>query len=126
FTATAQSGTVRGQVIGAGAPLPHVSVSIPSLGINTASDTSGHYELTDIPYGTYRLVASCIGCEPYRSEIHIDQNTPLVVPIAINVLESALDEVVVTGTMKEISRLESPVPVEIITPTLFRKNPTPS
>jgi outer membrane receptor for ferrienterochelin and colicins len=28
--------------------------------------------------------------------------------------------------MKEISRLESPVPIEVITPALFRKNPVPS
>lgn len=126
LTATAQSGGITGQVTSGDAPLPHVNVSIPTLGISTASDTSGNYELTGIPYGTYRLVASCIGCEPYRSEVRIDRNAPLVVPIAIRMLESTLDEVVVTGTMKEISRLESPVPVEIITPKLFRKNPTPS
>ncbi len=28
--------------------------------------------------------------------------------------------------MKEVSRMESPVPVEIITPKLFQKNPVPS
>lgn len=39
---------------------------------------------------------------------------------------AALNDVVVTGTLKEVSRSESPVPVEIITPKLFRKNPTPS
>jgi outer membrane receptor for ferrienterochelin and colicins len=37
-----------------------------------------------------------------------------------------LDEIVVSGTMKEISRSESPIPVEILTPKLFQKNPTPS
>ncbi len=37
-----------------------------------------------------------------------------------------LDAAVITGTMKEVSRLESPVPVEVITSKLFKKNPTPS
>jgi outer membrane receptor for ferrienterochelin and colicins len=37
-----------------------------------------------------------------------------------------LDEIVVSGTMKEITRSESPVPVEILSPKLFQKNPTPS
>ncbi len=37
-----------------------------------------------------------------------------------------LDEVVVSGTLKEIRRSESPIPVEILTPRLFQKNPTPS
>ncbi|HVF81182.1 MAG TPA: TonB-dependent receptor, partial [Flavisolibacter sp.] len=40
--------------------------------------------------------------------------------------ELQLNEIVITGTMKEISRADSPVPVEVITPKLFQKNPTPS
>ncbi len=39
---------------------------------------------------------------------------------------SNIDEVVISGTMKEANRLESPVPVEVYTPKFFRKNPTPS
>lgn len=41
-------------------------------------------------------------------------------------MEAGLDEVVITGTMKEVSRAESAVPVEIITSKFFKKNPTPS
>ena len=37
-----------------------------------------------------------------------------------------LEAAVITGTMKEVKRLDSPVPMEIITPQLFKKNPTPS
>lgn len=40
--------------------------------------------------------------------------------------KDTLHEVVVTGTMKEISRKDSPIPVEIITAKFFKKNPTPS
>ncbi len=48
-------------------------------------------------------------------------------PILIELKEDAdLDDVVVTGTQKEVSRLESPVPVEVYSPTFFKKNPTPS
>lgn len=36
-----------------------------------------------------------------------------------------LDEVVVTGTLKPVKRLESAVPVEVYTRTYFKKNPTP-
>ncbi len=39
-------------------------------------------------------------------------------------MSAVLSEVVVTGTMKEVKRLESPVPVELYNPTFFRKNPT--
>lgn len=38
--------------------------------------------------------------------------------------EKDIDEVVVTGTLKPVSRLETPVPVEIYTATFLKKNPT--
>lgn len=40
--------------------------------------------------------------------------------------ETQLDEVVVSGTLKAVKRLESPVPVEVYSPVFFKKNPTPS
>src|SRR5215203_446066 len=35
-----------------------------------------------------------------------------------------LDEIVVSGTMRAVTRLNSPIPVEVYTPALFKKNPT--
>ena len=37
--------------------------------------------------------------------------------------EGVLDEVVVTGTLKEVKRVESPVPVEVYTAAFLKKNP---
>lgn len=37
-----------------------------------------------------------------------------------------LEQVVVSGTMKEVSKLDSPVPVEVYTQSFFKSNPTPS
>jgi outer membrane receptor for ferrienterochelin and colicins len=37
-----------------------------------------------------------------------------------------MEDVVVSGTMKAISKMDSPIPVEVYTPVLFKKNPTPS
>ncbi len=40
---------------------------------------------------------------------------------------SQLQEVmVVSGTLKEVTKLDSPVPIEVYTPTFFLKNPAPS
>lgn len=39
---------------------------------------------------------------------------------------TVLDDVVVTGTMKEVSKINSPVLVEVYTPAFFKKNPTPN
>ncbi len=39
---------------------------------------------------------------------------------------SEVEEVVISGTMKPVNRLESPVPVEMYSQSYFKKNPTPS
>ena len=45
---------------------------------------------------------------------------------SLNVKQKDIDELVITGTMKEVSKSQSPVPVEIYTPKFFQKNPTPN
>ena len=35
-----------------------------------------------------------------------------------------LEDVVISGTLKPVKRLESPVPVEIYSPAFLKKNPT--
>jgi len=47
-------------------------------------------------------------------------------PDSLNYEYNELEGAVITGTMKEVKRLDSPIPVEVITSKLFRKNPTPS
>ena len=37
-----------------------------------------------------------------------------------------LDEIVISGTLKPVLRSESLIPVEVYTPTFFKKNPTPN
>lgn len=55
------------------------------------------------------------------------QLTDTVTPIVIQMqrLSKMLDDVVVTGTMKTVQKMASPVPVEVYTPQFFKRNPTP-
>lgn len=65
-----------------------------------------------------------LGLSAKAQEINADTTVALTSQSEKN--HKGLEEVVVSGTMKEISRSESPIPVEILTPKLFQKNPTPS
>lgn len=40
--------------------------------------------------------------------------------------ENELNEIVISGTLKPVKRLESAVPIEVYSPVFFKKNPTPS
>lgn len=60
-----------------------------------------------------QIMLACMLISALTAQAQNDKNDTLV-------------EVVITGTMKEMTRKDSPVPVEIITSKFFRKNPTPS
>lgn len=67
-------------------------------------------------------------CSIYFAQENIEPIQPTVQPDTIQTenKSSAIDEVVISGTMKSVKRLDSPVPVDIYTPAFFRKNPTPN
>lgn len=125
-TAQAQTGSIKGKIISEGNPVEMANLVIPKLSIGATSGKDGIYEILAIPFGTYELDVTCLGYEPQKISITINDVNPVIENISLFTSGASLNEVVVTGTMKAVSRSESPVPVEIITPQLFRKNPSPS
>lgn len=123
--AFAQEGKLSGQISGSGVPVPAVTVSVPELNILIAANENGNYQINNIPYGTYKVTFSFIGFETQKQKITINKPAT-VLNVQLKESNTALDEVVITGTMREVRRADSPVPVEIITPKLFKKNPTTS
>lgn len=124
----AQSGDIKGAVAGSNGRMTEAAtVSIPQLHTGTTTDSAGHYHLKNVPYGTWELEISYTGYETFRVFIVVDNSSPVIYNVTLKASgAAALDEVVVTGTMREVSRLASPVPVEVYTPAYFKKNPTPS
>jgi outer membrane receptor for ferrienterochelin and colicins len=119
-----QTGSITGIVTDGKDPVPAASVTIPALGLSAVADDQGTYLLANIPYGTYEVVFTSVGLKTVRKKISLNSPEPVTENIILEEEGQALEEVVITGTMKEVSRLESPIPVEIITSKLFKKNPT--
>jgi len=126
LSAYCQKGIIRGEVIDGKESVPAATISIPQLGYNLAADANGNYQIKDIPFGHYEIIFSSVGLKTVHKKIKIDSVTPVIVNVVLAEDNQSLDEVVITGTMKEVSRADSPIPVEIITPKLFKKNPTAS
>lgn len=63
------------------------------------------------------LLLFLIGCQLSYSQVEQDS-------VSNSVDNDILDEIVISGTMKPVSRSQSLVPVEVYTPTFFKKNPT--
>lgn len=124
----AQTGEIKGVVSDTnGKGIEAATVTISGLHIGATSDSNGLYHVKDVPYGTWKMEVSYTGYESVKSAIVVDADSPVIYNISLKAAVGAsLDEVVITGTMREVSRLASPVPVEVYTPTYFKKNPTPS
>ncbi|MBB2149679.1 TonB-dependent receptor plug domain-containing protein [Pedobacter sp. LMG 31462] len=122
----AQLSSVSGRVISEGNPVPLVNISIGELGLITKTDSAGFYELSIGKTGSYQVQASAVGFKKMLKSIQLKSGERLRLDFDLSNFQNDLNEVVVTGTLKEVNRLESPVPVEVYTPAFFRKNPTPS
>ena len=125
-TTYGQGATITGTVSSAGEPVPFVNIYLEQTQIGTSSNELGFYELNNIAAGRYTLIASTIGFDRFRTTLTIKSGKDQLVEIELKPSVESLDEMVVTGTLKPVSRLESPVPVEVYKPAFFKKNPTAS
>ncbi|WP_442588738.1 TonB-dependent receptor [Pedobacter sp. AW31-3R] len=126
FFSIAQTGAVQGKITANGKALPAATVMFLKTSFRMATPVSGNYALKEVPPGNYTLSVSGVGYITYKQQVNIAADSTIVLDVELKEREGDLNEVVVTGTMKEVSRLESPVPVEVYRPSHFQKNPTPS
>ena len=116
---------LKGKVSSEDEPIPFVNVYISSLGIGTSTDENGMYLLVVQKPGDYTVRFSSIGYKNQSKKVTIATQKELELDcILLN--DDSLDEVVISGTLKSVSRLETPVPVEIYTTAFLKKNPTSS
>lgn len=124
--ACSQTGVLNGCITNDGKPLELVAVGLTGTLYSAISDKKGEYKISEIPFGKYELQVSLLGYQKVKKNITIDKQEPVSINLNLVSTDNSLNEVVVTGTMKEVSRSESPIPVEVLTPQLFQKNPAPS
>lgn len=124
--AMGQTGSISGKIISEETALPLVSIRIEGTQMATRTDSMGNYTFVKVPSGTYKIQASAVGFRKMIKTIVLKNGEISVLNFDLSNLQNDLNEVVVTGTLKEVNRLESPVPVEVYTPGYFKKNPTPS
>jgi outer membrane receptor for ferrienterochelin and colicins len=122
----AQPATVVGKVSSQDSAVNFANIILLGTPLGCISDSAGNYTLNNIPAGNYTLKASRVGYNKIEKSITIKAADSLVINFELSNLSNSLNEVVVTGTQKSTRRLESPVNVEVYSPTYFKKNPTPN
>jgi outer membrane receptor for ferrienterochelin and colicins len=117
---------VKGTVMHKSTPIENATVEIISANLNTQTDNKGNYSFQNIPNGNYKILVTAVGYKTQRKNLAIQSSAPMQLDFELQTDDNELNEVVVSGTLKAVKRLESAVPVEVYTPVFFKKNPTPS
>lgn len=124
--AFSQTGSIKGKIILEGNVVSAVNIAVLNNERITKSDSVGIYSFLNIPVGEYRLQVTGVGFKKMERSILVKQDETAILNFDLSNFQTSLEEVVVTGTLKAVNRLESPVPVEVYTPGYLRMNPTPS
>tara|TARA_B110000459_G_C16624833_1_gene504441 strand:+ start:16 stop:2271 length:2256 start_codon:yes stop_codon:yes gene_type:complete len=124
--AIAQSGTVKGVVRDSKEVVPFANIWLVGTSYGAATDIYGRFSIQGVPEGKYTLKISNLGYKNYKKTIIVLEGKMISVNSVLEKTASQLDEFVVTGTLKEISIMESAVPIKVYKPAYFKKNPTPA
>jgi len=123
----AQSATITGRVLGPEGPLPYANVALVGTTNGATTDADGRFLIGSIAPGAHPVEIRFVGHGTFRKVLQLAAGELLDLgSITLPKHSTELDEVVVTGTLREVSRADSPVPVEVIDARLFKRNPGPS
>tara|TARA_B110001450_G_scaffold103704_1_gene98212 strand:+ start:320 stop:2563 length:2244 start_codon:yes stop_codon:yes gene_type:complete len=120
-----QTNSISGKITSKGEALPFANIYLANTKLGTASNEEGFFELKNIPNGDYTLISSSVGYNLKSLKIKLTGNEKLVKNFNLNE-NNSLEEIVISGTLRPISKSNSPVSVEVYSPSFFKKNPTPS
>lgn len=122
----AQTASISGKVTTKNDPVAFANVFIKGTQLGSSTDIDGNFVIKNIPSGTVTVVVSSLGFDREEKTITLAANENAVLNFDLTENDATLDEVVISGTMKEVSKLESPVPVEVYTAKFFKSNPNPT
>lgn len=106
-------------------PLQGAHVRIHNSTSGAYSDADGRFSIPIPPNLRWPLVmhVSFVGYQQATQTLMRDAGE---IEVRMKLDSSRLDEVVVSGTMVEVSKMDSPIPVEVYSAGFFKKNPAPT
>ena len=123
----AQTNTVTGTVQSEGEIMAFANVALQGTSFGAFTDEEGSFELEDVPDGAYELVVSVVGYKRLIKKLELGGGEVLdlgVLQLQEDIM--GLEEIVVTGTMKETFVTASPIKVDVITARYLEKNIAPT
>ena len=113
WPAAGQTGSVRGMVRAAGQAVPFASVGLKGTTHGTTADEHGGFALHKVPLGSYQLAVTALGYQPAERTVEVRAQATLPYTVLLVPASTETAEVVISGTLGEVVKSESPVPVEL-------------
>ena len=121
----AQNNSISGKILSNGKALTFANVYLKNSNLGTSSDENGFYKIKNIPKRKFTIIISSLGYQTKSVQINFKENQQIKRTFSLSETES-LEGIVISGTLKPVTKSNSPVPVEVYSKTFFKKNPTPS
>ena len=122
----AQTGKISGIISSEKTPVEFAYVKLKEVDKNTYTDSTGFFGFNNLQKGTYTIFIQTIGYLPKEIVVELKSEEKKSLNLEIEPEQKLLDEVVISGTLKEVSKSDSPVPVEVYSADFFKANPNPS
>lgn len=122
----AQTASITGTVHSNQGPVEFAHVLVRDTPSVIFTDSAGYYRIPDLKPGKYTVRVTAIGYSHAEKRIELEASETVELKFDLETTSAILDQVVISGTMKEVSRLDSPVPVEVFSARYFRANPNPT
>lgn len=126
FSFAQETANISGFISGDGHKLQLVNIHLIGTKHKAVTDSLGYFKLENVAVGNYTIQVSQMGFQTVKKKIEVIKDSIQSYDFELNDNDNQLNEVVVSGTLKAVKRLESAVPVEVYSPVFFKKNPTPS
>ncbi len=122
----AQKKSISGNITSNNIPVENIIVTLKGTFFEVSTDVKGAFTFFDIPIGNYTLEIRSLEHEYYSKKIIVKKEEDTYVKIILTELIHPTEEIVITGTMKETSKLNSPIAVEVYSSQFFKKQPSPT
>lgn len=117
--------TLTGKITSSGKPVAYAPVAVMGTQYGAVTDTLGNFSL-NISSGTYKITVAAMGYLRKEVSVNLDTLKSKFLHIEVTEFANPLNEVVVSGTLSEVSRSESPVVVESFGAAFFRHTSSPT
>ncbi|MEZ0130930.1 TonB-dependent receptor plug domain-containing protein, partial [Flavobacterium sp. LBUM151] len=126
FSFAQETTSISGFVSGEGRKIQAANMHLLGTNLKTVTDSLGYYSFENVTVGDYKIQVTSTGFKPITQRISVIGGQNINQDFELEDNQNQLNEVVVSGTLKAVKRLESAVPVEVYSPVFFKKNPTAS